>query len=156
VKKSYSPNSAPSAFPSRRGDSDDEGKTGRFTRCSHGDFVSQGCRDFDCEQKRQDAFDAAMIDEFGYLPVPPQTAHLLLQLVAACYERGSILITSNQGLADWGRTLGDAVVATAILDRLLHHIHVITIQGVCYRLRTKHHAGIVSRREPKPTPVRTA
>ena len=76
-----------------------------------------------------------IVDEFGYLPVPPRTAHLLFQLVAARYETGSILLTSNQGLAGWGRVLGDDVVATAILDRLLHHSQVITIQGDSYRLR---------------------
>ena len=94
-----------------------------------------------------------IIDEFGYLPVPPQTAHLLFQLVAARYERGSILLTSNQGLVDWGRTLGDEVVATAILDRLLHHSQVISIQGDSYRLRTKRRAGMVSSRDPAPTPT---
>ena len=80
-------------------------------------------------------------------------SHLLFQLVAARYERGSILLTSNQGLADWGRTLGDDVVATAILDRLLHHSQVITIQGDSYRLRTKRRAGMVSSRDPAPTPT---
>lgn len=89
-----------------------------------------------------------IIDEFGYLPVPPRTAHLLFQLVAARYETGSILLTSNQGLADWGRVLGDDVVATAILDRLLHHSQVITIQGDSYRLRKKRRAGIVSSHDP--------
>ena len=88
--------------------------------------------------------------------MPPQTAHLLFQLVAARYERGSILLTLNQGFADWGRTLGDDVVATAILDRLLHHSQVITIQGHSYRLCTIRRAGKVSRREPTPTPVPTA
>ena len=88
-----------------------------------------------------------IIDEFGYLPVPPRTAHLLFQLVAARYETGSILLTSNQGLADWGRVLGDDVVATAILDRLLHHSQVITIQGDSYRLRKKRRAGMVGARE---------
>ena len=87
-----------------------------------------------------------IVDEFGYLPVPPRTAHLLFQLVAARYETGSILLTSNQGLADWGRVLGDDVVATAILDRLLHHSQVITIQGDSYRLRKKRRAGMVSKR----------
>ena len=95
-----------------------------------------------------------IIDEFGYLPVPPQTAHLLFQLVAARYETGSILLTSNQGLVDWGRVLGDDVVATAILDRLLHHSQVITIQGESYRLRAKRRAGLVSDARPmsKDTP----
>ena len=87
------------------------------------------------------------------LPCTAQTAHLLFQLVAARYERGSILLTSNQRLADWGRTLGNDVAATAILDRLLHRSQVITIQGDSYRLRTKRRAGMVSSREPAPTPT---
>ena len=88
-----------------------------------------------------------IIDEFGYLPMPPQTAHLLFQLVAARYETGSILLTSKQAIADWGRVLGDDVVATAILDRRLHHCQVITIQGDSYRLRKKRQAGLVGRRD---------
>ena len=92
-----------------------------------------------------------IIDEFGYLPMPPQTAHLLFQLIAARYESGSILLTSNQGIADCGRVLGDDVVVTAILDRLLHHCQVITIQGDSYRLRTKRRAGLVGSRERKTT-----
>ena len=90
---------------------------------------------------------------FGYLPVLPQTAHLLFRLVADRHKRGSILLTSNQVLAEWGRTLGDDVVATPILDRLLHHSQMITIQVDSYRLRTKHRAGMVSRRVPAPTPA---
>ncbi len=70
---------------------------------------------------------------------------------AARYETGSILLTSNQGLADWGRVLGDDVVATAILDRLLHHSQVITIQGDSYRLRKKRRAGMVGARESNTT-----
>ncbi len=80
--------------------------------------------------------------------MPPRTAHLLFHLVAARYETGSILLTSNQRLADWGRVLGDDVVATAILDRLLHHSQVITVQGDTYRLRKKRRAGLVEPREP--------
>ena len=87
-----------------------------------------------------------IVDEFGYLPVPPRTAHLLFQLVAARYETGSILLTSNQGLADGGRVLGDDVVAIAILHRLLHHIPVITIQSDSYRLSKKRRAGMVNKR----------
>ena len=73
--------------------------------------------------------------------------------MAARYECGSILLTSNQGLVDWGRTWGDEVAATALLDRLLHHSQVITIQGDSYRLRTKRRAGMVSSRDPVPTPL---
>ena len=74
-------------------------------------------------------------DELGYLPFEPNAAHLFFQLVSRRYERGSVLITSNRSVGEWGSVFGDPVVATAILDRLLHHSHVITIRGDSYRLR---------------------
>ena len=85
-----------------------------------------------------------IIDEFGYLPVPAGAAHLLFQVIAARYERGRILLTSNQSLGDWGHVLGDPVVATAILDRLLHHSQVLTIRGESYRLREKRRSGLMA------------
>jgi DNA replication protein DnaC len=84
-----------------------------------------------------------IIDELGYLPFEPNAAHLLFQLVSRRYERGSLLITSNRSVGEWGEVFGDAVVATAILDRLLHHSHVVTIRGDSYRLREKRRAGLV-------------
>jgi DNA replication protein DnaC len=84
-----------------------------------------------------------IIDELGYLPFEPNAAHLFFQLVSRRYERGAMLITSNRAVGEWGTVFGDAVVATAILDRLLHHSHVITIRGDSYRLREKRRAGIV-------------
>ena len=59
------------------------------------------------------------------------------------YERGAILLTSNQSLGAWGEVFGDAVIASAILDRLLHHATTINIKGDSYRLREKRHAGRV-------------
>ena len=59
------------------------------------------------------------------------------------YERGSVLITSNRAVGEWGSVFGDPVVATAILDRLLHHSHVITIRGDSYRLREKRRSGLI-------------
>ena len=84
-----------------------------------------------------------IIDELGYLPFDPNAAHLFFQLVSRRYERGSLLITSNRSVGEWGEVFGDAVVATAILDRLLHHSHVVTIRGDSYRLREKRRAGLV-------------
>ena len=65
-----------------------------------------------------------IVDELGYLPFEPHTAHLFFQLVSRRYERGSLLVTSNRSVGEWGTVFGDPVVATAILDRLLHHSHV--------------------------------
>ena len=83
-----------------------------------------------------------IVDELGYLPLEEDAAHLFFQLVNRRYERGGFLVTSNRPVAEWGRVFGDAVVATAILDRMLHHSHVITIRGESYRLREKRRSGL--------------
>src|SRR5207249_2955575 len=82
-----------------------------------------------------------IIDELGYLPFEPNAAHLFFQLVSRRYERGAILLTSNRSIGEWGTVFGDPVVATAILDRLLHHSHVVTIRGDSYRLKEKRRSG---------------
>ena len=64
--------------------------------------------------------------------------------MSARYERGSIILTSNKGFAEWGELLGDTVIATAILDRLLHHSHVLNIRGESYRLKDKRQAGLLT------------
>jgi DNA replication protein DnaC len=84
-----------------------------------------------------------IIDELGYLPLEPDAAHLMFQLVSRRYERGSVLVTSNLTTSEWGNVFGDPVVATAILDRLLHHSHVVTIRGDSYRLRGKRKSGLL-------------
>ena len=89
-------------------------------------------------------------DELGYLPFEAHAAHLFFQLVSRRYERGSILITSNRSVGEWGEVFGDAVVATAILDRLLHHSHVLTITGESFRLREKRRAGVLKLSAPTP------
>jgi DNA replication protein DnaC len=84
-----------------------------------------------------------IVDELGYLPFETNAAHLFFQLVSRRYERGSLLLTSNRSVGEWGTVFGDPVVATAILDRLLHHSQVVTIRGDSYRLREKRRAGLV-------------
>jgi len=76
-----------------------------------------------------------IVDEIGYLPVIQGGGNLFFQLVNARYERGAMILTSNRGFAEWGEVFGDPVVATALLDRLLHHAVVIQIEGSSYRLR---------------------
>jgi DNA replication protein DnaC len=76
-----------------------------------------------------------VVDEIGYLPVTPGGGNLFFQLVNARYEKGAMILTSNRGFADWGDVFGDPVVATALLDRLLHHAVVIQIEGSSYRMR---------------------
>ena len=84
-----------------------------------------------------------IVDEIGYLPIDRQGASLFFQLVSRRYERGSIIITSNQSLGAWGEVFGDPVVASAILDRLLHHSITVNIKGESYRLREKLKAGLL-------------
>lgn len=86
-----------------------------------------------------------IVDELGYLPFEQDAAHLFFQLVSRRYERGAILVTSNRAIGEWGSVFGDPVVATAILDRLLHHSHVITIRGESYRLREKRRSGLLQK-----------
>ena len=89
-----------------------------------------------------------IVDELGYLPFDPNAAHLFFQLVSRRYERGSLLLTSNRSVGEWGTVFGDAVVATAILDRLLHHSQVVTIRGDSYRLREKRRTGLLGQAAP--------
>jgi len=76
-----------------------------------------------------------IIDEIGYLSVGAAAGNLFFQLINARYEKGAMILTSNRGFAEWGEVFGNAVIATALLDRLLHHAVVIQIEGASYRLR---------------------
>jgi DNA replication protein DnaC len=87
-----------------------------------------------------------IIDELGYLPFERRAAHLFFQLVNRRYEKGSLLVTTNQRVSDWGTVFGDEVLATAILDRLLHHSHTLLITGESYRLREKRKSGLIRSR----------
>jgi DNA replication protein DnaC len=92
-----------------------------------------------------------IVDEIGYLPVVPGGGNLFFQLVNARYEKGAMILTSNRGFAEWGDVFGDPVVATALLDRLLHHAVVIQIEGSSYRLRQ--HADLVPERLRSRAPI---
>jgi DNA replication protein DnaC len=84
-----------------------------------------------------------ILDEIGYLPIDRQGANLFFQLISRRYERGPVILTSNQSFANWGEIFGDRVIATAILDRLLHHGITVTIRGDSYRLKEKLKAGLL-------------
>jgi DNA replication protein DnaC len=88
-----------------------------------------------------------IIDEMGYLPLDELGATIFFQLISARYERGSVILTSNKSYADWGSIFGDAIIATAILDRLLHHSTTVNIRGESYRLKERRKAGLLSRPE---------
>jgi DNA replication protein DnaC len=93
-----------------------------------------------------------IIDELGYLPLGKNGANLLFQLVSRRYEKGSMLITSNKNFGEWGEIFGDAMLAAALLDRILHHSMHITITGESYRLKEKKKAGWFKMTSPEEKP----
>ncbi len=90
-----------------------------------------------------------IVDEVGYLPVNSQEAYLFFQFISRRYERGAMIMTSNQPYSNWGETFGDQIIASAILDRVLHHSISISIKGESYRLKEKLKAGLLSRQTAK-------
>ena len=94
-----------------------------------------------------------VVDEVGYLPVTRRGATLFFQLVAGRYERCSTVLTSNKGFKEWGQVLGDEVMAAAMLDRLLHHAHIVNIRGNSYRLRHREDLIKVFRRRTGEEPA---
>jgi DNA replication protein DnaC len=90
-----------------------------------------------------------ILDELGYLPLTREEASLFFRLLVRRYERASLIVTSNKSFTDWGEVFNDQVLATAILDRLLHHATTVNIKGESYRLREKRKAGLLARR-PRP------
>ncbi|MFE6104050.1 IS21-like element helper ATPase IstB [Streptomyces laurentii] len=78
-----------------------------------------------------------VVDEVGYQPLERAEANLVFQVISKRYEKGSIILTSNKTFSEWGQVFGDEVLATAILDRLLHHCDVVSINGPSYRLKNR-------------------
>lgn len=88
-----------------------------------------------------------VVDEIGYLPISRTGAMLFFQLMSRRYERASTVLTSNKSFEEWGEIFGDEVMAAALIDRLLHHCHIVNVRGNSYRLR--HHAGFSRPAEPE-------
>ena len=84
-----------------------------------------------------------IVDEIGSLPIDRAGANLFFQLITRRYEPGPMILTSNQSLGRWAEVFGDRVIATAILDRILHHAITVNIRGNSYRLKEKLKAGLV-------------
>ncbi|MCL6737492.1 ATP-binding protein [Streptomyces neyagawaensis] len=78
-----------------------------------------------------------VVDEVGYQPLERAEANLVFQVISKRYEKGSIILTSNKTFGEWGQVFGDEVLATAILDRLMHHCEVVSINGNSYRLKNR-------------------
>ena len=105
--------------------------------------------------KREDRFDQYLkrailgprlliLDEIGYLPMQKQQADMFFQVIAKRYEQGSVILTSNLSFGDWDQSFdGNAALTSAMLDRLLHHAHVIQIRGDSYRLRDARQSGLI-------------
>ena len=90
-----------------------------------------------------------ILDEIGYLPLKKDQSDLFFQVVAKRYEHGSVILTSNLSFGDWETTFdGNAALTSAMLDRLLHHAHVLQIRGDSYRLRQARQSGLIG---PKPS-----
>jgi DNA replication protein DnaC len=92
-----------------------------------------------------------VLDELGYLPLSREEASLFFRLLVRRYERASMIVTSNKSFLDWGEIFQDHVLATAILDRLLHHATTLNIKGESYRLKEKRRAGLLGQ-TPVPQP----
>ncbi len=85
-----------------------------------------------------------IIDEIGYLPFGREEANLFFNVIAKRYEKGSIILTSNLPFGQWSSTFSDDVTLTAaMLDRLLHHSHILQLSGESYRLKDKKKAGVI-------------
>ena len=91
-----------------------------------------------------------VVDEIGYLPISRTGAMLFFQLMSRRYERASTVLTSNKSFDEWGEVFGDDVMASALIDRLVHHCHIVNIRGNSYRMRQ--HADLQRLLSPTPSP----
>ncbi len=91
----------------------------------------------EAELRRLGRTPLVVVDEVGYVPFDPQAANLMFHLVSNRYERASLIVTSNKPFSAWGEVFGDDVVATAMIDRLIHHAEILSLKGDSYRLRGK-------------------
>jgi hypothetical protein len=95
-----------------------------------------------------------MIDEIGYLPITRTGAMLFFQLMSRRYQRAATVLTSNKSFEEWGEILGDDVMASALIDRLVHHCHIVNMQGNSYRMR--HHPDLKRQFTPPRPPLPAA
>jgi DNA replication protein DnaC len=101
--------------------------------------------ELEAELKRLSFVPLLIVDEVGYIPFDPEAANLMFALVSNRYERASMIVTSNKPFSAWGEIFGDDAVATAMIDRLIHHADILSLKGDSYRLRGKDLG-------PRPTP----
>src|SRR5271154_1302466 len=101
----------------------------------------------EAELRRLSFIPLIVVDEVGYIPFDPEAANLMFSLVSSRYERASMIVTSNKPFSAWGEIFGDDAVATAMLDRLVHHAEILPLKGDSYRPRGKDI-------DARPTPTR--
>jgi DNA replication protein DnaC len=89
------------------------------------------------ELTRLGRFPLIVVDEIGYIPFDAEAANLFFQFVSSRYERASVIVTSNKPFGRWGEVFGDATVAAAMIDRLVHHAEVVALKGDSYRLKDR-------------------
>src|ERR1700689_740635 len=109
-----------------------------------GDAKRQG--QLETELKRLALIPLLVLDEVGYIPFDPEAANLMFALVSSRYERASLIVTSNKHFSGWGEIFGDDAVATAMIDRLIHHADILSLKGDSYRLKGKD-------LDPRPAPT---
>ncbi len=128
-----------------------KGYTAYFVTMQHLiDYLSEGTEPLASRMRTLLRPKVLVIDEVGYLPLERQAANWFFELVSRRYEKGSIVLTSNKSYGDWGSLFPDMALASAILDRLLHHSTTINIRGDSYRLKDKRRAGLIQKLEPAP------
>src|SRR5580693_4634516 len=102
------------------------------------------------ELRRLSFIPLIVVDEVGYIPFDPEAANLMFALVSSRYKRASMIVTSNKPFSGWGEIFGDEIVATAMIDRLIHHSEILSLKGDSYRLRGK---DLDTRIGAKPTEI---
>jgi DNA replication protein DnaC len=113
-------------------------------------LLTEAQRNGDLEQelRRLDRYPLLICDEIGYIPFDPQAANLMFMLISRRYEQASLIVSSNKNFSLWGEIFGDDTVATAMIDRLVHHAEIISLKGESYRLKN-HDLGT---RPPRQNP----
>lgn len=125
-----------------------KGYTAYFVTMQHlVDYLSEGTEPVAARMRVLLRPKLLIVDEVGYLPLDRQAANWFFELVSRRYEKGSIVLTSNKSYGDWASLFPEVAIASAILDRLLHHSTTINIRGDSYRLKDKRRAGLVQRAE---------
>ena len=125
-----------------------KGYTAYFVTLQHlVDYLSEGSEPLATRMRTLLRPKLLIIDEVGYLPLDRQAANWFFDLVSRRYEKGSIILTSNKSYGDWASLFPDVALASATLDRLLHHSTTINIRGDSYRLKDRRRAGLIQKAE---------